>query len=208
MGFKYDWTMMYAMHAALRRELERIARVTARTNDDPKHVLRTAAGWEMFKSYLQVHHTAEDDKLWPPMRTALAGDADEMALLDAMEAEHSAIDPLLAAIDAALADRDSGPQQLGEQTDALATALRAHLDHEEAEGLAVIDATITDEQFRAFGAEHGKRIAGDVKRYLPWMLEGATPDATETVLSQLPPPVRQAYRDEWQPAYAKLSLWA
>src|SRR5215471_3556669 len=130
--------MMYAMHAALRRELERIARVTARADDDPKHVLRTAAGWEMFKSYLQVHHTAEDDMLWPPMRTALARDPDGAALLDAMEAEHSAIDPLLAAIDAALADRDFGPQHLGELTDALAAALRAHLDHEEAEGLAVI----------------------------------------------------------------------
>jgi hypothetical protein len=47
-------TMMYAMHAALRRELERIALVTARPDDDPKHVQRTAAGWEMFKSYLQV----------------------------------------------------------------------------------------------------------------------------------------------------------
>ena len=208
MAFKYDWTMMYAMHAALRRELERIARVTARTDDDPKHVLRTAAGWEMFKSYLQVHHTAEDDMLWPPMYTALADDPDGIALLDAMEAEHSAIDPLLAAIDAALADCNSGPQRLGEQTDALATALRAHLDHEEAEGLAVIDATITAEQFQAFGAEHGKRIAGDVPRYMPWMLEGATPEVTAGVLGQLPPPVQQAYRDEWQPAYAKLELWA
>ena len=199
--------MMYAMHAALRRELERIARVTARADDDPKHVLRTAAGWEMFKSYLQVHHTAEDDMLWPPMRTALARDADGVALLDAMQAEHSAIDPLLAAIDAALADRNSGPQRLGEQTDALATALRAHLGHEEAEGLAVIDATITRELFQAFGAEHGMRIAGDVQRYLPWMLEGATPDVTATVLGQLPPPVQRAYRDEWQPACAKLPLW-
>jgi len=207
MAFKYDWTMMYAMHAALRRELERIARVTARADDDPKHVLRTAA-WEMFKSYLQVHHTAEDDMLWPPMRTALAGDADGVALLDAMQAEHSTIDPLLAAIDAALADRNSGPQRLGEQTDALATALRAHLGHEEAEGLAVIDATVTGEQFQAFGAEHGRRIAGDVQRYLPWMLEGATPDVIATVLGQLPPPVQQAYRDQWQPAYASLALWA
>lgn len=208
MAFKYDWTMMYAMHAALRRELERIARVTARTDDDPKHVLRTAAGWEMFKSYLQVHHTAEDEMLWPPMRAALAGNPDATALLDAMEAEHSAIDPLLVAIDAALADRDFGPQRLGGLTDALATVLRAHIGHEEDEGLAVIDATITGEQFQAFGADHGKRIAGDVQRYLPWMLEDATPEVTATVLGQLPPPVQQAYRDEWQPAYAKLDLWA
>jgi hemerythrin-like domain-containing protein len=208
MAFKNDMTMMYAMHTALRRELERIARVTARPDDDPKHVLRTAAGWEMFKSYLQVHHTTEDDMLWPPMRQALADDSDGVALLDAMEAEHSAIDPLLATIDEALADRDSGPQRLGELTDALANALRGHLDHEEAEGLALIDATLTEEQWQAFGAEHGKRIAGDAQRYVPWMLEGATPDVTATVLGLLPPPLQQAYRDEWQPAYAKLTLWA
>jgi len=58
----------------LRRELKRIALVTARPDDDPKHVQRTAAGWEMLQSYLQVHHTTEDDMLWPPMRKARALD--------------------------------------------------------------------------------------------------------------------------------------
>ena len=207
MPFKNDMTMMYAMHAALRRELERIARVTARPDDDPKHILRTAAGWEMFTSYLQVHHTAEDIALWPPMREALADDPDSVALLDAMEAEHSAIDPLLAAIDAALVDRDSGPQRLGELTDALAAALRTHLDHEESEGLALIDATVTEEQWLNFGVEHGKRTAGDAQRVLPWMLDGAKPDRVAAVMSLVPPPAQQAYRDEWQPAYAELKLW-
>ena len=207
MAFKNDMTWMYAMHAALRRELERIARVTARPNDDPKHVLRTAVGWEMFKSYLHVHHSAEDDMLWPPMREALPDDSDGAALLDAMEAEHSAIDPLLDAIDAALADRDAGSQRLGELTDALATALRTHLDHEEGQGLALIDATVSEQQWQAFGIENGKRIGADMPRYLPWILEGATPDITARVLAPLPPPLRQAYRDEWQPAYAKLTLW-
>src|SRR6185312_12737559 len=135
--FTNDMTMMYTMHAALRRDLDRIARLTARPNDDPRHILRTAAGWQMFTSYLTIHHTAEDDLLWPPMRAALADDSDGVALLDAMEAE-------LAAIDAALADRESGPHRLGELTDALAVALRRHLDHEEAEGLALIDATLTE----------------------------------------------------------------
>jgi Hemerythrin HHE cation binding domain len=199
---------MYVMHAALRRDLERIARVTARPDDDPKHVLRTAVGWEMFKSYLHAHHTAEDDLLWPPMRKALADDSDGVALLDAMEAEHAAIDPLMAAIDAALVDRDSGPHRLGELTDALAVALRGHLDHEEAEGLVLVDATVTPEQWRAFSAEGGKRIGGDVHRFMPWLLDDASPEVTATVLGLLPPPVKQAYRDEWQPAFARLSLWA
>lgn len=207
MPFKNDMTMMYVTHSALRRNLQAIARVTARPNDDPKHVLGTAVGWEMFKSYLHAHHTAEDDLLWPQMRKVLAADSDGVALLDAMEAEHAAIDPLLAAIDAAVADRDSGPQRLGELTDALTTALCGHLDHEEAEGLALIDATLTQQQWQAFGAEGGKRIAGDVHRYLPWMLDGASPDVTARLLGLLPAPLQRTYRDEWQPAYAGLTLW-
>jgi hemerythrin-like domain-containing protein len=203
-----DMTMMYVMHDALRRDLERIARVTARLNDEPGHILRTAAGWEMFKSYLHAHHTAEDDLLWPPMRAALADDSYGVALLEAMEAEHAAIDPLMAGIDAALADRDSGPQRLGELADALAIGLRRHLDHEEAEGLALIDATLTEQRWRAFSAEGSKRIAGDVHRYMPWVLDGASPAVTAKVLGMLPPPILQAYRDEWQPAYAELTLWS
>jgi iron-sulfur cluster repair protein YtfE (RIC family) len=206
-AFNNDMTMMYAMHDALRRELGQIARVTARTDDDPKHILRTAARWEMFKSYLHVHHTTEDDMMWPQMRKALADDSDAVALLDAMEAEHAAIDPLLAATDEALADRDSGPQRLGELTDALASALRGHLDLEEADGLPLIDATLTEEQWQAFGAEGGKRIAGDLWRYVPWMLEGATPEVTAAVLGRFPAPLQQAYHDQWQPAYARLMLW-
>jgi hemerythrin-like domain-containing protein len=207
MAFKNDMTWMYAMHTALRRELERIARVTARADDDPKLVLRTAAGWEMFKSYLHVHHTTEDDMLWPPMRETLGDDSDGVALLDAMETEHAAIDPLLASIDAALLDVESGPQRLGELTDALATALRGHLDHEEAHGLALIDSTITEQQWLAFGMEHGKQIGGDIARYLPWILDEATPEETARVLGLLPPQVQQSYRDAWQPAYANVSLW-
>ena len=207
MPFTNDMTMMYTMHAALRRDLDRIARLTARPNDDPRHILRTAAGWQMFTSYLTIHHTAEDDLLWPPMRAALADDSDGVALLDAMEAEHAAIDPLLAAIDAALADRESGPHRLGELTDALAVALRRHLDHEEAEGLALIDATLTEQQWRAFGVEGGKRVAADVHRYLPWLLDGESPEVTATVLGLLPAPFQQAYREEWQPAFTTLRLW-
>lgn len=206
--FKNDMTMMFVFHDALRRDLEHIVRVTERPNDDPMHGLRTALGWELFKSYLELHHTAEDDMLWPPMREALAEDSDGFALLDAMEAEHAAIDPLLVSIDAALADRESGPQRLGELTDALATALRGHLEHEESDGLALVDATVSEAQWQAFGAESGRRLGTDVHRFFPWLLDEATPQTVSAVLGRTPAPVQVAYRDTWQPAYAELTLWS
>jgi hemerythrin-like domain-containing protein len=211
MAFKNDMTMMLATHDALRRELEAIARVTARADGDPQQILRTALGWQLFKSFLHVHHSVEDDMLWPLMREALADRADAadgLALLDAMEAEHAMIDPLIEAIDAALVDRDGGLERLGGLTDALAAELRFHLAHEEDEGLTLIDATVTPQQWGAFGAEGGKRVGADAPRFMAWMLDGARPEVTAHVLGLLPPPVQQAYRDEWQPAYAQLALWA
>ncbi len=162
----------------------------------------------MFKDYLQIHHTAEDDMLWPSMRAALAGDSAEAALLDAMEAEHAAIDPLLTSIDAALADPESGTQCAGRAAlSSLAIALRGHLDHEESEGLALIDATISAEQWQAFAMETGKRVGEDVQRFFPWVLDGAPPQTTAAIMTLLPPQMLPVYRDAWQPAYAALTLW-
>jgi iron-sulfur cluster repair protein YtfE (RIC family) len=207
MAFQNDMTMMYVFHDALRRDLDCISRVTARTDDDPKAILRTAAGWEMFQSYLHVHHSTEDEMLWPPLRGVLSDDSYANAVFQAMEAEHARINPLLDAIDAALVDRDSGPARLGELADALASALRSHLDHEEKEGLPVIDSAITAEQWQAFSAAGAKQLSGDVSRLMPWMLDGAAPDVTASVLGLLPPPVLEAYRDQWRPGYATLRRW-
>ena len=206
-AFRLDMTMMFAIHDALRRELQHIARITAGTTDDPNHIIRSAVGWQMFKTYLDVHHSCEDDLLWPVMRQELADRPDDLALMAALEAEHATMDPLLSAIDATVADRDSGSERLGALTDALTTALTGHLSHEESEGLALIDATVTEEQWEQFGNEHGKRLRPEAPRYLPWLLEGLDTDRTARILQNIPEPLRLAYRSQWRPAYAEFDRW-
>jgi hypothetical protein len=205
--YHHDMTVMLAFHDALRRELGHIARVAAIRTDDPRQVMATAAGWQMFKAYLQVHHRAEDDMLWPVMEKTLADRPDDLALLSALEAEHAAIDPLLNAIDATLANSASGRERLGDLTDALATTLHAHLRHEEGEGLALIDATINDEQWQEFGQESAKRIGPEAPRVFPWMLDGLDEAKTEHILALLPEPVRAAYANEWLGSYLQLDRW-
>lgn len=206
-SFRLDMTMMYAAHDAFRRELGRLARITARHDDDPQRLLSAAAGWETFKTYLRVHHTSEDDGLWPVMRLALLDHQDDSALLEALQAEHGAIDPLLKAIDEALADRDAGPGRLGDLVDTLATRLSGHLIHEEREGLPLIDRTVSEEEWQSFSELHRQRIGSHMSRYLPWLLDGATADKTASILSRLPEAARRAYLQEWQAAYADLDLW-
>ena len=170
--------------------------------------MHTAVGWELFKSFLGIHHTAEDTALWPTMRQALAGRPDELALLGAMEAEHAAIDPMLNAIDATLADRNSAPDVLGGLTDALATVLHGHLKHEEDETLLVIDATISPAQWQFLTDKHNQLGAADMARMTAWVLDGASLEHTAAMLSSAPEQVRLAYHSEWQPAYAAIDLWA
>lgn len=204
---RLDMTAMYAAHAALRRDLELIARTTSRVDDDPRRILRAAAGWTLFKKALDLHHTAEDEALWPQMRAAVAGRADALALLDAMEAEHDAIDPLVEAIDAAVADRDAGPERLGGLTDALATALSGHLRHEEAEALPLMQEIVTEQQWQHFGQVNARLVGPNAAQILPWLLDGADEQVVATMLAPLPEPARLAYKSQWEPAYAALDRW-
>ena len=207
MEYQLDMSMMFAMHDALRRELVQVARIASRTDDNPGQLLRAALGWELFKKFLVVHHQSEDDTLWPTLRTNVAGQPDRVALADALEAEHAVIEPLLTAIDAAAADPDYGYQRFGDIVDELATKLSAHLSHEETEGLPLIDVSLTAQEWQRFAQVHTERIRGDAPMYMPWLLNGASPQTLDAVLGKFPPPLLTAFREEWGPRYAALDLW-
>jgi hypothetical protein len=207
MEYKLDMSMMFAIHDALRRELVQVTRIARVPDDSPGPLLRAALGWELFKKFLTVHHTTEDDVLWPALRAQVAGQPDRLALADALEAEHAVIEPLLTAIDAAAADADYGYQRLGDITDELTVKLTGHLTHEENDGLALIDASLTPPQWQHFARTHGARLGGDAAMYMPWLLNGASPQTLDAVLGNFPPPLLTAYRDQWAPKYATLTIW-
>ncbi len=197
---------MYAMHDALRRELRHIADTAARADGDPREILRTAPGWDLFKTALRAHQQAEDAALWPVLRTALAGRPYDLAVLEALEAEHAGLDPLLAAIDEATAD-DSGPDLLVDLVGALVAGLRGHLRHEEEAALPLIRAAMSGRQRARFARAHAERIAPDACRILPWLLDDADEHTATALLAALPRSARRAYR-QWQAAYAALDRWS
>src|SRR6266704_15457 len=123
MEFKLDMSMMFAMHDALRRELGQVGRIAKLRDDDPAGLLRAALGWELFKKFLLVHHRSEDDALWPALRGRVAQQPGRVALVDALEAEHARIEPLLAGIDAAAADPADAGRRPGQVSAAAAQGL-------------------------------------------------------------------------------------
>nr|WP_062335129.1 hemerythrin domain-containing protein [Herbidospora sakaeratensis] len=184
-----DLTMMYAFHDALRRELDRIARLT----ETPGNLLKATVTWDLFTTYLHIHHTSEDDALWPALRAVVP--ETDLALLDAMEAEHAVIDPALAAVESSTA------ADLAENVAVLRDRLTAHLRHEERETLPLIAATLPQQEWARFGELHRGRVGSDTGRYLPWLLDSAFDDLADRVLAGMPESFKAAYRDEWLPGY-------
>jgi hemerythrin-like domain-containing protein len=122
---KVDFTMMYAAHDAFTRDLQRLT-TGVEVGQTAEPAVR--AGWAMFKKQLHIHHTAEDTSLWPVLRAKVTR-PDDVAVLDAMVAEHARIDPQLEAVNEALAASDRG--NLTESVQALTEGLTAHMLHEE-----------------------------------------------------------------------------
>jgi iron-sulfur cluster repair protein YtfE (RIC family) len=192
-SYKLDMTMMFAIHGALRRDLTQVRDLTGRTE-----------GWDLFAKLLHFHHAVEDDALWPVVRQSASSQVDDLALLDAMEHEHSTIDPVLDEIETAFAAGKAAPAECAD----LAIRLEQHLAHEEAEAIPLIDRKLSQEQWTNFGKTAVERLGPDMPRFLPWLLEGAEPERQAAVFKYIPEPVQQLYRNDWQPAFASKDWWA
>ncbi len=201
-GEAIDFTMMYVTHDAFRRDL---GRFTVASAAGTAHGPGVRAGWENFKAQLLLHHSVEDTHLWPRVRRAAAGRPAGLALLDEMEAEHAQIDPLLAAVDGALADSVGN---LAAPAAELASALTWHLKHEEDAALPLIQSVCRPADWRAFAGEMRRRqgVKG-AAIYVPWILDGAAPDGQQRFLAALPAPVRVISRLLWEPRYRLRGLW-
>jgi iron-sulfur cluster repair protein YtfE (RIC family) len=196
-----DFTFMYAAHDAFRRDLRRLAgAVEAGRTAEPA----VRAGWATFKNQLHVHHTAEDNLLWPALRAKIS--QPDIAVLDAMQAEHARIDPLLSRVDASLAATDGAG--LAENTGVLASVLAAHMEHEEDQALPLIETHLGPAGWAAFRKAAGKSqgLRGGAELF-PWMLDGAPAGTSKRVLGMLPPPARLLYRAVWRPGYGRTPRW-
>jgi iron-sulfur cluster repair protein YtfE (RIC family) len=208
-----DLTIMLAAHEALRRDLVGLSRATAGARrSGPAQRKALQRGWVVFQRQLHIHHSAEDDLVWPALRERLAASDASRSVLDAMEAEHEQIDPLLAAVSQAMdaseqdgVDHDGG--RLADTVDVLTMALHGHLAHEERDALPLIGTALTAAEWRAVGRRIGVRNLRRTPEMFAWMLDGATPDQAGAATGQLPPPARVLYRTVWRPRFVRRPRW-
>ena len=173
-----DMTMMYVMHHGFRRDLAAFATAAAATPTEARSTWRAlAARWELFAEVLHHHHAGEDAGLWPTLLER--ADEAERRVLEAMEAEHAEIDPILAACAVGFerlarhADEDARAA-LAVRLCAARENLGRHLRHEETEAIAIIQEVLTQQEWEHLEQTHFRTDVAfaQLVAMVPWCAHG------------------------------------
>jgi hypothetical protein len=177
-----DLAGMYLMHRAFRRDLNLFADVAGTVPaSDRARWGRIAKRFGLFASALHKHHHGEDVGLWP----LLAERGADQALLDALEAEHAVIDPLLAAATADLRALAAGTgdqetrDRLARTSADLRGALHTHLAHEESDGMTLVQRHLTQDDWtrlddEVFSKDYTPR---EIPAFIGWVSSGCPTEA-------------------------------
>jgi iron-sulfur cluster repair protein YtfE (RIC family) len=131
-------TMMYALHAAFRRDLQLLARNASRQMSEPAS--RHPGPLGAFKEQIEHHHQGEDHGLWPRMRQNLPDRQDGLDVLVDMEAEHAIIDPAVETVDQAF--RTGTYERVADALDDLTTKTVSHFAHEQRDVVPLASETL------------------------------------------------------------------
>jgi hypothetical protein len=202
----HDFTVMLAVHDAVRRDLVRFASLVAGTT--PVGVDRAAAltrQWRLVVERVTEHERLEDEVLWPAARDAVP--PAEQEPLDRMAAQHRQLTDVLAVGSAlfasgALVDGGVARRALGDAIERAAVLADAQFGYEERVVLPLLGRWLPAAGWAAFVASV-RAPAGPLldPEVLPWLLEGSRPDRVSHVLGLLGEAERTVYEQEWKPAH-------
>jgi hypothetical protein len=196
-----DMSMMYVMHHAFRRDLAALAAAAAATPASATSTwVALAARWELFNEALHHHHTGEDTGLWPTLmeRTDDAG----REVLVAMESEHAEMDSLLRSCSEGFARMATTPDEdtrgaLAIRVAATRERIGEHLRHEETDAIAIIQQTLTNEDWHNIDETYFKRNMSfsKVLALVPWVLHGVPGPVRDGLFAG---PGGRAYKLVWR----------
>ncbi len=192
-----DLGFMRAIHAGLRRDAARLQALAPQLEQPGGAPRGVPKGWATFRQTLQVHHSAEDDDLWPVLRSHLTDDQD-LHQVDLMVQEHRGLGAAIDAVDAALVSGvgvAAAARELGE-------VLGRHLDHEEQHVFPLLERHLSRREWRRFlRTERRRRAPRERPEFLTWVLDDASDQDAAAVLAELPRPAHLVYRWILRPRY-------
>jgi hemerythrin-like domain-containing protein len=199
---------MATIHLAFRREL-RLAPGLLRSVE---HGDRVRAGvvanhLDLLDRFLHHHHTIEDDMLWPKLLERVP--AEIAPIVELMESQHHTVAEVLERTVALRAEwRKNADTARAVELAALYARLYdrlvEHLDAEEQHVMPLVEACITDDEWKQIGkaAQRGTPLK-DGPRMLGMLAYDGDPNVIREMLGTVPAPMRGLVLTVGRRAYAK-----
>lgn len=185
---------MPLIHRIFRRQFAEVqALVQEVPAADATRVGAVADHLEFLLHGLHMHHTTEDDLIWPKLLDRAGLDA---PLVERMEEQHRQIDTSVAEVRTAMASWRSDPTPatsaaLSDRIGEFLIVLEGHLDEEEQVVVPLIDRDLTEAEWQEV-AERGFKKFTPAERWIATglIVEIATPEEAAMMFGTLPPPVK------------------
>jgi hemerythrin-like domain-containing protein len=197
---------MILIHRVIRREIGQLPEILRGAAGDPARSRLIAAHATEMLDFLHVHHSGEDELLYPLLRERVTLDRD---LIDRMEAQHAEVAGAIDEVRAALpqwstsADADVA-EQLAARVEAMMPVLHEHLREEEELILPIVAVNISQDEWAALG-KHGFGAVPGKRRLvmLGYIIEETNDTERRRFMLNVPPPARLAYKVIGRRQFAK-----
>ena len=184
-------TMNRLIHAAVRRDLDRLAAaLSSFPAGDQARARDLERAYANLRQQLTKHHEDEDTHIWPMLAQAGV----KPALLDAMEAEHHAMaDALAETGDAMTTLAGTGSAADASAASASVASTREvvdrHLDHEEAELEPELVPYLESPEWKAVEKKLRSQPPGVAGRFFAWLTDGMSDEHRAYLRRTVPAPV-------------------
>jgi len=203
-NYNTDVSDMYAVHNALTGALDAAPVYVGKADGDSQRVEVIGSFYENVIEFLHVHHSGEDELIYPVVeercaesRSELERINDQHKLLHApMDAGRSAVAAWRAAPSTATA------QAVVDALGSITEPLQPHLAEEEAVLLPIASKWMSPEEFARLPAHHMMSFRADK----PWLMLGLVREQLDQehrdgMLANMPPPMRTMWTEQMEPAF-------
>ena len=191
-----DLTTYHAVHVALRAATHAMANAVATVDPtDRRRTKAIARYWKGYAGEVLIHHTVEDEVVFPELVERVPVAADHIARIDV---DHHHLDELMAGITAEVAAVAAGgdPTRGAELLRELAEHMDTHLDFEDADLLPLIERHFTGEEYDAL-EQRAMKLVGVGRQAafsIPFVAVWATDEVRAHMLASAPAAFRLLWR--------------
>ena len=184
-------TMNRVIHAAVRRDLDRLERALGSMADGDRTRARALErAYRNLHDELHHHHVGEDTHIWP----MLASVGVDQQLLDTMESEHQAMAQALSETGgsmAAVAGSGSATDAAAARESLLRTrdVVERHLQHEETELEPLLAPHMESPEWKAVEKKLRSQPLPVAGRFFAWLTDGMSDEHRAVLKGSVPTPV-------------------